>query len=82
MKQNKFRVEIFNDDNEKIKEKEYKSYTDIAQELDISYYDVRNIHLTTENKSTKKYIHNNLKELLKNIKIYSIKPVKKFINII
>lgn len=74
MKGFKFIVYLLNEDGTIKETKQFKSYKEITKNLNIEYFLVRDINQITEGKKTKKFCHNNLSELLKRIKIETIKP--------
>ncbi len=69
MKHYKFRV-IFLENN---KCKMFKTYTEIANELEIDYHTVREIHQACDGKIVKKRWSNMNQRILETIKIESIK---------
>lgn len=73
MKGNKFNVIVYNEDGSIRNSKEFKSYQDIANTLNIDYYTVREINRITEGQAQKKFLHSHIKELMKTIKIETIK---------
>lgn len=74
MKGNKFLVHLLNEDGSTKETKEFKSYKEITENLNIEYFLVRDINQITEGIKSKKFYHNNLSQLLKKIKIETIKP--------
>ena len=80
VKQNKFKLIITKQDGE-TQEKDFKSYKEIANALNIEYHQVRELHLLSTN--PKKFLHSGLKILSSKFKIISNEPeinkVKKII---
>lgn len=68
----KFQV-IFLDENGNEKSKrDFKSYKDISENLNIGYHLVRDLHLISIGKKTKKFYHKDLQKLMTKIKIIEI----------
>ena len=73
MKNNKFKLEVFNEDGTLHSTKEYKSYKDIASDLNLDYHIIRQLQMLTEGKIQRKFMHPQMSDLYAKIKIYNIK---------
>ena len=74
--ENKFVVVFLDEQGNEKSRKEFKTYKDISQQLNINYHLVRDIHLIGQGQKTKKFYHKDLTTSLKKIQILSIE--KKF----
>jgi hypothetical protein len=72
MKNNKFNVIWLDAEGNVHKEQQYKSFKEIEEELGLDYHVVREINKISDNKITKKFLHDNLKELSKKVRINTI----------
>jgi hypothetical protein len=72
VKNEKLKLIITKDDGTTT-EKNYKSYREIANALNLEYHQVRELHLLSTH--PKKFLHNGLKTLASKYKIISIEPV-------
>ena len=68
----KFILETYNEDGEMIDSQIYKTYKQIAFDINTSYANVRTINHITENILAKKFTHRQLTELLKRYKIRDV----------
>lgn len=74
MKSYKFEVVLLNEDGSVKESKQFKSYKDISDSLNIAYHLVRDINQISDGVMTKKFYHNQLNELLAKLKIHTVKP--------
>ncbi len=74
MKSNKFEVVLLNADGTVKETKQFKSYKDISESLNIAYHLVRDINQICDGTLNKKFYHNQLNDLLTKLKIISVKP--------
>jgi len=69
MKSNKFEVVLLNADGTVRESKQFKSYKEISESLNIAYHIVRDINQISDGTMSKKFYHNQLTELLTKMKI-------------
>lgn len=72
MKNNKFTVVWLNENGEELRKKEFKSFREIENELNLDYHVIRELNKISDGVVTKKFLHPTLNILSKKIKIYSI----------
>ncbi len=73
MKNDTYKVQIYNDDKTIKSEKNYKKLSDIANALNVDYHTIREIYRMTENKSVKKFTKTKTTDLFNKIHIFDIK---------
>ena len=66
----KFTMQILNEDGSMNYEKKYKSYREIAKELNLEYHVVRALEQLSDKKVTRKYLHPALNSLSKKVRIF------------
>lgn len=74
MKNEKVKLQILNDDGSVKTEKLYKSFKDLANDINIEYHIIRQINAVSEGKVIKKFTHPNMSILLKKFKVVNVKP--------
>jgi hypothetical protein len=72
MKNNKFNVQILNENAEIMKEKQYKSYKEICDDIQLDYHVIRELNKICDGKVQKKFTHDHLTNLSKKLKITTI----------
>ena len=73
MKSYKFEVVLLNEDGTVKESKQFKSYKEISESLNIAYHLVRDINQISDGVMTKKFYHTQLNELLNKLKIHTVK---------
>jgi hypothetical protein len=63
------KLQVLNEDGSLNNEKTYKSYRELAKDLNVEYHVVRSLQQMTEGKVNRKYLHSTLKDLSKRFKI-------------
>ena len=72
MKNDKFIVTVYDDSEQVVSEQRFKSYREIAEKYNIEYHQALSIHKYHEGKQFK-FMHATLADLVKKLKIVSIK---------